>query len=284
MAVAGTLPAQSGHVSSSLPPQASRSVAIGLFDSENAARRGVQALATRGVSERQVGVLVPGATPSEGNVPGADVSGLLMLANQAGDVSGVLVNMGVPEGEARFYANEVAAGRTLVVADAGQNYANAREALLQSGAYDVQSRGSELARADGAGVSGGTGARPVDLTSEWTDVASRYEMLFGQHYGTTDLTWDQVEPVYRYAWEAANTTGMRGRPWSEVEADLRRDWDSSPRGFAWDVASGPIRDVWEDVAAEASTGAEGGQDRRIPRQGTDQSVPARDVVPPGAIS
>jgi hypothetical protein len=46
--------------------------------------------------------------------------------------------------------------------------------------------------------------------------------------------------------------------------------------------AGPIRDVWEDVADEATTGAEGGADRRIPRQGADQQVPAREVVPPSA--
>jgi hypothetical protein len=140
-----------------------------------------------------------------------------------------------------------------------------------------------VVRPDGAGVHGGTGPRPIDLTSDWTDVASRYEMLFDQHYGTSDLTWPQMEPVYRYAWEAANAPDLRGRPWSDVEADVRHNWESQSRACEWDVASGAIRDVWEDVAAEATTGTEGGQDRRIPRQGTDQSVPARDVVPPGAV-
>jgi hypothetical protein len=270
-------------VSSSTPPQADRSVAVGLFESEDAAQRAIQALATRGVSQRQVGLLVPGAPAPGGQVPSADVSGLLMAANQAGDVTGVLVTLGVPEGEARFYANEVAAGRTLIVAEAPHNYADARQALLQSGAYDVESRGEELARPDGAGVRGGTGPRPIDLTSDWTDVASRYEMLFGQHYGTTDLTWAEMQPVYRFAWETANAPSVRGRPWAEVEAEVRRDWEGAPHSMAWDVAAGPIRDVWEDVAAEASTGAEGGQDRRIPRQGTDQSVAARDVAPPGGV-
>jgi hypothetical protein len=275
--------AQHTGVSSSTPPQAGRSVAVGLFESEAPARRALQALATRGVSQAEVGILVPGAPMRGGQVPTADVSGLLMAANRAGDVTGVLVSMGVPEGEARFYANEVGAGHTLIVAEAGQHYAQIREALLQNGAYDVESRGETLARDDGAGLSGGTGPRPIDLTGDWTDVASRYEMLFAQHYGTTDLTWQQMEPVYQYAWQAANAPARRGRPWSEVADEVRRDWERSTPALAWDVAEGPIRDVWDDVAADASTGAEGGQDRRIPRQGTDQSVPARDVVPPGGV-
>jgi len=33
--------------------------------------------------------------------------------------------------------------------------------------------------------------------------------------------------------------------------------------MAWDDVAGPIRDVWEDVAAEAATFAEGGRERNI---------------------
>jgi hypothetical protein len=86
-----------------------------------------------------------------------------------------------------------------------------------------------------------------------------------------------MEPIYRYAWQAANEPRNRGRPWSEVEASLRETWQSTSPGMRWADAADPIRDVWEDVAEEASTGAEGGADRRIARQGTDQSVAAHDI-------
>ena len=89
--------------------------------------------------------------------------------------------------------------------------------------------------------------------------------------------WEQMEPVYRWAWEQSNDPQRRGKPWAEVESLLRQRWQGQP---AWDEVKGPIRDVWEDVADEATTGAEGGQDRRIPRQGNDQWVAARDVLPP----
>jgi hypothetical protein len=244
-------------VSQSLPPQAGRSVAVGLFAQEAQARQAIETLRGEGISEQQVGVL----TPSLG----------------AGDLQAQLVTMGVPDGESRYYADQVRAGQTLVVVDADGKYGATRDVLLRHGARDVQSQGAELARPEGAGVSTGAGARPIDVTGRWDDVRSRYEMLFGQHYGSTDATWEQMEPIYRYAWAAANDARHRGKPWAQVEDQLRQDWHGS---IAWDSVKGPVRDVWEDVADEATTGAEGGQDRRIPRQGTDQVGPARDVVPP----
>ena len=151
--------------------------------------------------------------------------------------------------------------------------------MQELGGGDVESRGRELIRPSESGVSGGAGALPVDITSEWRDVRSRYEMLWQQHFGTTDATWQQMEPLYEYAWQLANRPDLRGRPWSEAESAVQSEWSASrfARGMAWQDAEGPLRDVWEDVAEEAATGSEGGADRRIARQGSDQSVAARDL-------
>ena len=276
----------------SVPPQAGRSVVVGLFEREAQAREAVHDVRGLGLEERRVGMLVPG-TPSDARPASAsDVSGVLAMAAVGDDVARVLVEMGVPEGEARFYATEAGAGRTLVVVDADGEYGAVRDVMLRHGGYDVQSRGAELARPRGAGVPGGSGPAPIDVTTNWEDVASRYEMLWQQHYGTSDTTWEQVTPVYRFAWHVANDPRYRGRPWAEVESAVRHEWQSAaesavvgtssdaPAGLGWSEVAGPIRDVWEDVAEEASTGAEGGADRRIPRQGADQRVPARDLAPP----
>ena len=38
----------------------------------------------------------------------------------------------------------------------------------------------------------------------WKDVASRYEALWRQHYGTSDATWERIAPVYSFGWYEAN--------------------------------------------------------------------------------
>jgi hypothetical protein len=87
-----------------------------------------------------------------------------------------LRTMGVPDGQLRFYADEVRSGHPLLAVATRDNYAAVRDVILQHGGYDVQSRGAELVRAAGAGVPGGTGARPLAVTGNWEDATSRYEM------------------------------------------------------------------------------------------------------------
>ena len=172
---------------------------VALFEREPRARQAVQAVLDLGVDEHTVGLLAPGSS----STVTSDVARLLAVAAaDGGDITTVLASLGVPEGEARFCAQQTSNGRTIVVVDAGSGFEAVRDALLRHGGYDVQSRRRELARANGAGVAGRSGPRPIDLTGSW-----------------------------------------------------------------------------EDVADEATTGAEGGADRRIPRQGTDQLIPARDVRP-----
>jgi hypothetical protein len=229
--------------------QTDRPVAVGVFDTQPSAEslRGLGQVAVAGPETRTGWLDVPG------------------------DLASTLVSLGVPEGEARYYASEVEASRWLVVVDAGQDYTRARDRLRELGGRDVQSQGQDLVR--GPQQSGGRAALDSDLTDRWEDVRSRYETLFEQHYGTTDTRWPEVEPVYQYAWQMANRSDLRGRAWSEAQPTLQRDWPN------WSDVSGPIRDVWEDVAAESAT-PEGGADRRVPRQGADQSGPASQVVPP----
>ena len=255
---------------------------VALFDSESNARAAAADVRSLGLGDREVDVLLPGQSVSVSQTKNA--SGLLAStagATQANDVGAVLVSLGVPDGEARFYASEAQAGRSLVVVNANGRSEEIRKRVLQHGGFDVESRGEALIHPSESGVPGGVGAQPIDITDNWTDVRSRYEMLWQQHYGTTDATWEQMEPLYEYAWQLANQAEYRGRPWSEVEARLEADWPSSPFGqqLAWSDAQGPVRDVWEDVAEEAATGAEGGAARRIAHQGTDQSVAARDLKP-----
>jgi hypothetical protein len=263
------------------PQPESRPVVVGLFDSESSARGLLHAVRALGLTEQQCGVVSPGQTLNVSNASPFLASALAAVA-APNDLTSVLVKVGVPEGEARFYADEARQGRTLVIVNANGRSDEVRKLVLDHGGWDVQSRGAEFIRGDGAGVSGGVGAAAPDITQHWEDFRSRYEMLWQQHYGTTDATWEQMEPVYRYAWDLANDPRYRGRPWGEVETTVSREWQRSTyaQRLAWRDAAGPVRDVWEDVAQEALTGAEGGADRRIPTAGTDQAVAARDVLPP----
>jgi hypothetical protein len=265
----------------------SDTLVVGLFAAASDAQQAIAAVRGLGFDDQHFGMLAPGQHLNLSQRAPGQLSHMLARAASAPDVSGahalenMLIDLGVPDGEARFYASEVHDGRTLVVVDADGRFDEVRRLVLEHGGYDVQWRGAELIRGDG-GIPGGVGPRPIDVTANWPDFASRYEMLWEQHYGTTDATWEQMQPVYRYAWQLANSPEYRGRPWSEVASVVGRSWQTSElsQSFSWSSVAGPIRDVWEDVAEEAAMGAEGGADRRITRQGTDQSVAARELRAP----
>ena len=250
------------------------SIVVAVFPTESDAREAVTTLGRDRLPPENVSIVAPGTSPDDS--PSSVFSTALAVSGRR-DLSAALTSVGVPAGEARFYAREAESGRTLVVIDSSGQAEAIRGVLLNHGGYDVRSRGSELARNTGAGVRGGVVSRPVDATWRWNDVRSRYEMLWQQHYGTTDATWEEMEPIYRFAWQAANDRSNYGRPWSEAEASVRREWEAARTERRWPDVAGPIRDVWEDVAEEATQGTEGGADRRIPGPGTDQTVAARDL-------
>src|SRR5439155_26132762 len=120
-------------------------------------------LVALGADTNQIGLLVPGETTRQPPGP-ADGSPVQAALTRTTDVDEPLGTINLPEGERRFYAQEVRAGRALVVVDGPRDSAEVRDVLLRHGGYDVHSRGAELARAQGVGLPGGTGPRPGDVS------------------------------------------------------------------------------------------------------------------------
>ncbi len=88
-----------------------------------------------GVVGAAVALLIPGLGPAlAGGILGGAVVGAL-----AGGFAGSLVSMGVPEEEARYYQEQLAAGRTIVTVSnvSPERYSEAVTVMRQSGAYDA---------------------------------------------------------------------------------------------------------------------------------------------------
>lgn len=142
---------------------------------------------------------------------------------------------------------------------------------------DVERLGADLARGsprehDAERAGGGTGPAPR-ITLRWEDVSPRYATLFRQRYGAGDATWEQYEPAYLFAWQMANDPHYRGRPWSDVQDAVRSAWGSRA-GLPWDAVSGGMGDVWQDVADDARSGLEGGEENSVVKPFGDTAAPA----------
>lgn len=63
-------------------------------------------------------------------------------------------------------------------------------------------------------------------------------------YVGSDRNYDRWQPGYRYGWESAQR--YQGRPWNDVESDLRSGWDRyEHRGTStWEQIKDAVRDGW----------------------------------------
>jgi len=67
------------------------------------------------------------------------------------------------------------------------------------------------------------------------------------HYANTGRAYDDYAPAYQYGSTLANDTRYKGRDWSAIESDARRDWETSHRGSAWENFKDAVRHGWESV-------------------------------------
>src|SRR5690349_2673210 len=83
----------------------SRPVVVGLFESRSSARDAVGAMRSFGLTEQQYGVVSPGEALNVSNAT-PFMASALAAAEVPNDLEGVLAMVGLPEGEARFYAEQ----------------------------------------------------------------------------------------------------------------------------------------------------------------------------------
>ncbi len=88
--------------------------------------------------------VVAGVIPVVGPVLAIGTLGTVLLNAVGGaaiaGLAGALIGWGIPEEDARFYEEEVKAGRFLVTVNAGDRYDHGRSILDRNGAYDRLTR------------------------------------------------------------------------------------------------------------------------------------------------
>jgi uncharacterized protein (TIGR02271 family) len=100
----------------------------------------------------------------------------------------------------------------------------------------------------------------VDVDQEGTRSATRvagvepYDADFRQHhtsiFASSGGAYADYEPAYRYGYTLGTEERYRGRDWSALESDARRDWEARHTG-TWDRYKDAIRYGWEKVRARA---------------------------------
>ena len=95
-----------------------------------------------------------------------------------------------------------------------------------------RSRGSAKARADN------------DYTS---DFRRDYETRYGNRPG---VPYETMAPAYDYGYRSASDPRYQGRSWSDVENDLRTDYERNYPNSAWEKTKDAVRYGWEKVTGK----------------------------------
>lgn len=74
-----------------------------------------------------------------------------------------------------------------------------------------------------------------------------YRNHWNSVYGASGGAYDEYRPAYSYGSEMALNEQYRGRPWNDVETDLRSDWDTRYPGeqSTWEKMKSAVRHGWD---------------------------------------
>jgi uncharacterized protein (TIGR02271 family) len=91
----------------------------------------------------------------------------------------------------------------------------------------------------------------VEVQSLPADAAARARPDYRSHFDANFASsgrWDDYEPAYHYGEAARSDARYQGRPWDEIEPQLRGHWESLEPG-TWDKFKAAIRHAWERVTS-----------------------------------
>jgi hypothetical protein len=80
------------------------------------------------------------------------------------------------------------------------------------------------------------------------DTESHYRTHWSNTYASGGTSYDELAPAYRYGAEMRNDARYRNRDWSQVEDDLRADWDmryARDGASTWEKMKAAVRHGWD---------------------------------------
>ena len=225
-------------------------------------------------------MLIPGIGPVIAAGPLAAVLVGAGVGATAGAVTGgitaSLIDLGVDDEYAGYYAEGVRRGGTLVVAHAEDDWeSRVRDVMSRHNPVDISTRASEW-RATGWTAFDETSEPAQPSASEsyvveeevvMTDAGERqvnetvttsagyqpfeyYNDNYRTHYsgmfGSSGRPYDYYVPAYRYGYMLATDPRYRDYSWDQLEPEIRRNWEDYNKD-TWDEVKDAIRHAWSQI-------------------------------------
>jgi uncharacterized protein (TIGR02271 family) len=86
-----------------------------------------------------------------------------------------------------------------------------------------------------------------------------WKQNFQTNYASTGAQFDAYMPAYRYGADMCMDQRYRNKDWNAVEPELRRNWETTNRGTAWDKVKGAVQHAF----GRAKSAVSGRRDDRV---------------------
>jgi len=187
-----------------------------------------------------------------------------------GSLLGALVEWGIPEEEAEYYAESVRRGSVLVAARVADTEADDAVAIMNDyDAVDIERR-AEYWREEEDWEGYDVESEPYDASqiaayrereAEWDyededdwdldlpdfeDLEHLFEEDYEKNYAIGNYTYSQFVPAYRYGYNLAADPRYHDWDWSRVEPVARERWEEQNED-TWEEFKDAIRHGWNEV-------------------------------------
>lgn len=89
----------------------------------------------------------------------------------------------------------------------------------------------------------------VEVEQLRADEDAYFRGHWNSNFANLGGTYDEYAPAYRYGTSMARSDLYRGRPWNDVEQNLRTDWEARNPGSGWEKMKAAIRHGWERITS-----------------------------------
>lgn len=76
-----------------------------------------------------------------------------------------------------------------------------------------------------------------------------YRSHWNSNLAGSGKSYEDVEPAYQYGSSMRRSELYRGRPWEDVETDLRSDWNQRNPGSTWESMKAAVRHGWDRLTS-----------------------------------
>ena len=157
-----------------------------------------------GVVGAAAALLVPGIGPAIAGGILIAVLGGAVIGAAAGGILGALMNLGIPEEEARYYEGEFSSGRTIVMVNAEGRQQEATSILHRNGGYSADNRFVQASAQSPVYVPDGTGVTALGEEKE-TNMQQSQQPMQPQNQSQIEQPLQESQPVQQQPYQGQPT-------------------------------------------------------------------------------